>query len=479
MLINLEKENPLKTIIKNGKIPVVRVANDGFKNYDQQAYFQNKEEYSGELPVGCFVHVGGIQARYVSGGHPDENLNIGFVDPETSIFCTYRASRNNIKEFAYNKAKNKFNDVIEGYNIDFKDEKGLITSGELEDFDLVSEAIVRAEDVTLVAVIEPKDFIQFVNFIKDDYLRLLCADMLMYYAEDTKMLPQSYLEHMGENDFYAQYEAYNNDSCCAYDINGRQRFKYFNDFFELSKSFEDIAITEFVNSCLSRNFSYRKEDIAALKKALQEFNEFKAQKHDWHDKAIINCKIFNNSSYLSVTFDFSQWRNKNGRDHICFTVFDDEFKVTETFNNPDYFYGMFSDKPVNQYIFKNVEISDLFNNEYRYVMYDFLMIYNKYKKMFSKFFKIRPIDNEDFFKSAQNAEEYLVASNVRYKVDTKEKVFTIFAFDFTVEYNLILKDAIITIPNSEKIYYNPDTVPVNFDTTEMNEYLELMDTIKI
>ena len=140
---------------------------------------------------------------------------------------------------------------------------------------------------------------------------------------------------------------------------------------------------------------------------------------------------------------------------------------------------MLSDKPVNQYIFKNVEISDLFNNEYRYVMYDFLMIYNKYKKMFSKFFKIRPIDNEDFFKSAQNAEEYLVASNVQYKVDAKEKVFTIFAFDFTVEYNLILKDAIITIPNSEKIYYNPDTVPVNFDTTEMNEYLELMDTIKI
>ena len=483
MVIDFTKENPLKTILKNGKIPVIRVSDEGFKNYDQTDYAKSREEHlkGKTVPSGCFVHVGGIQARYVSGSHYDEKLNIGFVDPETEIFCTYKASKNNINGFSYNKAKAKFKDVIEGYDETFKKEKGLITSGELEDFDLVSEAIVKAEDVTTVAVVEPKDFYQFVPFINDDYLRILCADLILSYTADGKTMPQAYLEHMGEQSFYEDLEHYHNDHY-GFDPHGTRRFAYFNDFFEYDQTFKDMALIEFVNCFMQKKFTYPKQRIQSLKKSLLSFNEFKKEKHVWYEKSVANVDIHNNTQYLSVHFNISSFHNPYKWEELSFTIFNDDFRIIEKTRNEEYYkqamalWGTDKKPTVPKYNHQILTVKDMYKNKYRYLMYDFLMIYNKYCETFSSFFEIFHLKDFDILNAMLDIEQTFKSQNKDYKINDVHQEITVIEKDFILEYNLILQDSIITIHNSEKTYYNIENVPKEFDKTILMEIIDVIES---
>ena len=89
--VDIREENPLKTILKNGKIPVVRVNKTGFQNYKQDGYRKSRENLFKDdliLKKGCFVHIGGIRGTYVSGAHYNENINIGYIEPNTEVFST-------------------------------------------------------------------------------------------------------------------------------------------------------------------------------------------------------------------------------------------------------------------------------------------------------------------------------------------------------------------------------------------------------
>ena len=83
--VDILKENPLLTILKNGKVPIVRIAKKGFQNYNQFRFFyeqidwdNNRKDFrkickksvddilNGERPSkGCFVQIGGIQGQFI------------------------------------------------------------------------------------------------------------------------------------------------------------------------------------------------------------------------------------------------------------------------------------------------------------------------------------------------------------------------------------------------------------------------------
>ena len=57
---------------------------------------------------------------------------------------------------------------------------------------------------------------------------------------------------------------------------------------------------------------------------------------------------------------------------------------------------------------------------------------------------------------------------------TNENIVIIKEESYTIEYNLTLLDAIITIPNDEIMYYNIENVPNYIKDDKFNNYLKVL-----
>ena len=163
--INLDKENPLKTIAKMGKIPVIRRSKDGFHNYDQKEYF---DHYSAKFkdttpPKGCFCLLGGIFGHWVTGSHWKEPLHIGYVEPDTPVMATY--AFDDKLGWRWVTAKERYADAMKTFIHDFN--CGINTQYDLEDFELSEEAIIDSKYITHVATIKYEDYYKLIRFAND------------------------------------------------------------------------------------------------------------------------------------------------------------------------------------------------------------------------------------------------------------------------------------------------------------------------
>ena len=61
---------------------------------------------------------------------------------------------------------------------------------------------------------------------------------------------------------------------------------------------------------------------------------------------------------------------------------------------------------------------------------------------------------------------------------TDENIVIIKEESYTIEYNLTLLDAIITIPNDEIMYYNIENVPNYIKDDKFNNYLKVLSNWK-
>lgn len=489
MVIDIKKENPLKTIIKNGKVPVVRIANDGFKTHDQTKFNESyKEELNGlVIPDGCFVEVGGIQGRYVSGWHINEPLHIGFMEPDTNIFVTYPAAKKStLKKFSFTTAKERLSDIEIGYKESFPDEISIITTDmPLEDFDLQTEAIVKAEDVTDVLTVYPKDFYLFLPYMNDGYLRLLCLDNIFTEVLTDNGLSSDFLSFIGEENYYTEREQFK-DTTISYDSDGNIDYRYFDDFFNYNSTFQKMILKEFESFYLKKPHIYTSDTIKDFKETWKRFNKWKLESKKWKHCLISKAKINISENYFKVFFSLNLYFGNNPEkiESIDFSLYKGNLLINVCKENPKYkeeFYKTFRNSNYEikepKYIEENLTVNDLFKNKYRFFMYDFLSLFNYYYKEFSKFFEINIPDYFKNFEAFKQVEDNL--SGWEYHFDDKYSIIKIKLGNFGLEYDTILKDAVIEISDDEKKYYNIDTLPKDYDTELLDYFLGILSPLRM
>lgn len=59
----------------------------------------------------------------------------------------------------------------------------------------------------------------------------------------------------------------------------------------------------------------------------------------------------------------------------------------------------------------------------------------------------------------------------QYEVNDIDNIIVILEKDFQIEFNLILKDVVIIIPDEERRYYNIDNIPIEYKSKRMADII--------
>ena len=66
------------------------------------------------------------------------------------------------------------------------------------------------------------------------------------------------------------------------------------------------------------------------------------------------------------------------------------------------------------------------------------------------------------------------AKGYDYSVNDKENILSVFGDVFQIEYNLVLKDAVVIVPDAERKYCNIDSIPSEYRSEKMDEIMEIL-----
>lgn len=458
MYINLEKENPLITILKNGKIPVVRISNEGFKNYNQTPYKEthNEAKEAKYFPSeGCFVHIGGIQGTYVSGNHFGEMINIGYIEPEEKIFKTYSCSKNRKKEFCYEKARKRFNDIKFGYyeyiqyiNTDKKKEI-FLDSYPLEDFDLLTEAIVDASKITPIITI-PQNDTRILRYCNQDYLRLFCVDVI--FNHNITNLKEDFLNHFGVTKVTDTELNLMNDN----------------------KLYASLWLEEFYYYINNNSFKYTTDYITSFKDRLNNFHMYINKIKEEYKLTYQDLIIREHANYLFIGLN-----NYSKRVDFCFI--NNQINIEKKVKNPAYFDELlkcsllkdYSGNKEPKFISSEVLEDDLYDKDFRNLLYIITDIYDKYKELFSKYYIINESPLLEYVKRIRTLEQAIKNYSYELKSEDGGKLF-VKTDAFSLEYSFILKDGVLIVKNSEKIFYNLDNIEVFNNNLKVKQAIETL-----
>lgn len=449
--VNIREENPLKTILKNGKIPVVRVNKTGFQNYKQDGYRKSRENLFKDdliLKKGCFVHLGGIRGTYVSGAHYNENINIGYIEPNTEVFSTYNF-KEGTDDFSYIIAQERYNKMIKNYQEFFK--TNLYSA---EDFDIYAEAIVDAKSIVKVLTIEPQNSYLLLPFLKDEYLSFFNEETIFNLMFD--YILKSFWTHLG----FEIQEVKTDFNWLDKDLNSFWSYYYQYPFFK------NLVLKEFVSFYIGNDFINSKEFYVNLKNSIKVWHNYilNMEKYPIVD---INFSFTNKIDYVSIEYGSRYTSNyipnKNAM-KVCYSNTE-----KPVFEYTDIYY----DATKNKKIF--IKENELFFKENRKEWYQLLESVDYFKNLFDNFLKIEMPNGLKILKMYYDLENKLKDSN--YEI-TNENIVIIKEESYIIEYNLTLLDAIITIPNDEIMYYNIENVPNYIKDDKFISYLEVLSNWK-
>lgn len=112
------------------------------------------------------------------------------------------------------------------------------------------------------------------------------------------------------------------------------------------------------------------------------------------------------------------------------------------------------------------------------MVYEFIEIFKVYCNVFSPFFKIECPDILRHMEKYKAIEETLQERNIPYVVNDTEHIIVFTDEDFRLEYNLILRDAVVEVKDLERPFYNVDNLPVKYRCEKINEIMEVFKLIE-
>lgn len=468
--VDIAKENPLITIVKHGKIPVIQV-NDGipFQNKKVEYWYKpinDKEETiqsSNNLIMKhkekglhniTYCNIGGFHGMYFSHWlHSLENINIGYIEPEELVYDKTSES--------FISAKRKFESVKNAwYSLLKKENEEDIVYGKWswfnEHYADFQEVWCDSKNIKKVITITPDECISLLPYVDNGYLSLCCVEDIFH--EMDKKLDDKYLSHIEETNLNEEWILKCERESKLGDWSDRKThtFDYFWDFVEFFDGYKKKALEEFYNFYSGRDYKYPNGYFKRLKDSIRYFySYFKHYKS--HNKDIIACNdvgdFWFSEQYLRIIlsnqFKTSKIILRDGQLHL--------------------YNGM--------YVYDHCETEEFFLNNIRPMMYEFLEIFKVYCDVFRPFFSIECPDILRHMEKYKEIEEALQERNITYVVNDMEHIIVFTNEEFRLEYNLILRDAVVEVKDLERPFYNVDNLPVKYRSERINEIMEIFKMV--
>lgn len=129
--------------------------------------------------------------------------------------------------------------------------------------------------------------------------------------------------------------------------------------------------------------------------------------------------------------------------------------------------------------YRHIELAmnEIFQNKYRYCMYEFLGVFNNFYEMFNEFYEIKYPSILIQVEKYKKLEDLLKQNMYQYEVNDIDNIIAILEEDFQIEYNLVLRDAVIIIPDVEGRYYNIDNIPKKYMSNRLDGIMKIFSNI--
>ncbi len=269
--VDITKENPLITIVKHGKIPVVEMQQIPFKRHKAVRLFEKDKRWiecckENGINYVSYCNIGGFHGVHFSHWMIMENINIGYVEPEDIVF--------DLTSNAIISAKRKLESVKNAWKSLLKKESEEdISYGKWswfnEHFADFQHVCVDTKAIRTVHTIHRADFKSYVPYIKDGYLGIGCIEDLFTTLWNEELFDKKFLEHIDAPDFYNEWTRICDRDCkdAGYHIN----YTFNNDFMQHNSHYNRNVLDELLNYYLGKPYSYTRKYFQDYKKAMQDF----------------------------------------------------------------------------------------------------------------------------------------------------------------------------------------------------------------
>lgn len=462
--VDIKKENPLMTIIRHGKIPVVQMSAHPFQNKRVEYWYKihdglreetikwyqeiiKNHKENGFTNI-TYCNIGGCLGHDFS--HwlcPIENMNIGYLEPDELVYDETSKT--------YITAERKFRSIEKAWASLLKreNEEEIVYgkwSYDNEHFADFQEVWCDSKRIKKVITIKVDDYLQLLPYVKDGYLSLSCLTDIFHAVSDK--LDSTLLRHLDETNLDKEWENKCNRDFENDDIYGNHGIvlEYLWDYAEFYDGYKRMVLTEFQNYYSGKPFAYEPGYFKKLKEHICRFYDYlknyKAQgerfflNYYWFGEEYLMIQLSNYNKFISIKFN-----------HGTFEVYDYHYGCTEA-----------------------VLKEKLFSNNYRPMMYEYLAIFEEFYQTFSKFDNIEYPDILKELMVAKKYEDIFKEEKYEYVVNDKEYRLEFPGENFKLEYDLRLKDAVIEIGHSNKEYYNIETLPEEYRCTLLNRIIKTL-----
>lgn len=471
--VDITKENPLITIVNHGKIPVVQINDVPFYNRKVEYLYSAPKETNEEricrykeiirnhkekgLTNITYCNIGGFHGNDFSHWHcPLRNINIGYVEPDELVYD--QTSR------TYITAARKFQSVKNAwFSLLRKEKEEDIVYGKWsyfnEHFADFQEVWLDSKHIKKVLTVTTDNFLVLLPYVNDGYLSLNCVEDIFHSMTDD--LDEKYLIHINETNLEKEWE----DKCnrdYEHDYIDRRTFifDYFWDYTEFYDEYKRKALEEFYRHYSGKRFKYDNDHFAKLKANICNYYTYLKNYKSSNEKIdLYNTDITDfwfSEKYLRIKLRYCKERYSSN----VFTIMlnDRSLSVIKGIYYSDY----------------NYSEKEIFLNEVRPVMYEFLIIFQRFCDTFKDLYMVEYPEVLRKLEKYKKLEESLRDKGYDYSVNDIENILTVFEEDFQIEYNLVLKDTVITLPDVEKRYCNIDTLPLQYRSDRMEEIMAIL-----
>lgn len=469
--VDITKENPLITIVKHGKIPVVQMS-DGvpFQNKKVEYWYKtdvdskDEEKYRYETIIKrhkekslhniTYCNIGGFHGTHFSHWYILEDIHIGYVEPEELVYD--KTSK------TYISAERKFESVKKAWlSLLKRENEEDITYGKWswfnEHYADFQEVWCDSKNIKKVLTVTTDSFLSLLPYVNDGYLSLCCIEDA--FQSMNKTLDDKYLSHIEESNLDEEWNAKCDREYRFGDWFDKKMhtFDYLWDFTGFFDGYKKKVLEEFYSFYSGRTFKYPNGYFRRLKDSIRYFYSYLK----YYQSCNKDISIYSNAGdfwfseqYLNISFRHPY--------KTCKIILrDEELHLYD---------GM--------YVYEPCTIEEIFSNNIRPMVYEFIEIFKVYCNVFSPFFDIKYPEILCHMEKYKLIEETLQERNISYEINDTEHIIVFIYEDFRLEYNLILRDAVIEVKDSEKTFYNIDNLPSEYQSEKINEIMEVFRKVE-
>ena len=454
--VDITEENPLITIVNHGKIPIVEMQNVQFRRFKAVSLFEKHDKWievckKNGINYVTYCNIGGFHGVDFSHWMIMENINIGYVEPDTLVFDNTSGAVVTAKR-KLQSVKNAWDSLLK------KENENDIAYGKwswfTEHYADFQNVCVDIKAIKKVWTIPTTNFKSYLPYMKDGHLGIGCVNDLFHSLWNEELFDRDYLDHIDAPNFYEEWNKKVDRDCS----DGRYYVYYeFNhDFMEQNSEYQRRIFEELLNHYTGKSYLYTREYFQKYKSTSIKFHEYLK---GWNAKDRNVTRGYNygfndwffSENYLNTYFHY--------RESIQIQFWDGKLYVR---------------KIANDYQHIELERETIFQNKYRYCMYEFLELFDTFYEMFNEFYEIEYPSILRQVEKYKKLEDMLKQNMYQYEVNDIDNIIVILEDGFQIEYNLVLKDAVIIVPDAERRYCNIDNIPSEYKNKRMADIISIL-----